>query len=272
MFKAIASGCSFTKQSFLNNKMDGYNQYSWPEWIEYDKGIKTLNLGNQTNDNISICRTILYYLDKINPEMAFIQWSAESRYPFFIGDFQQNEMHTLNYIQENGYTFGLTGAGIGDDLEVGKHNNLIRLSNDFLTLNEQPINQVLHWFEIWCFLINEFNKRGIIRKYFSMDVIEYLHYFNNPVFKPYRNIIETELVENSLNIKSAIDYSNSFYQKEAELNNYLLEGMEPVIFTELYLDNPSKDFFKNELRTRRRVHGHPSSAVYRKFINEALHI
>ena len=57
MFKAIASGCSFTKQSFLNNKMDGYNQYSWPEWIEYDKGIKTLNLGNQTNDNISICRT-----------------------------------------------------------------------------------------------------------------------------------------------------------------------------------------------------------------------
>lgn len=272
MVDAIACGCSFTKQSFYNQVVSDYNSFSWPEWIQYDKGIETLNLGNQTNDNISICRSVLYNLEYYNPKYVFIQWSSESRYPFFIGDFQQNEMHTLNYVNKDGYTFGLTGSGIGDDLEVGKHNNLMRLSNDFLTLNEYPINQVLHWFEIWCFLIKIMDSRGITRKYFSMDIIDYLSYFENPIFKPYKNIIENELLNNQLNIKSAIDYSNSLYGNEIQLQEYLLKGMEPVIFTELYNENPSKIFFKNELKMNRRVSGHPSSSVYRKFINETLYI
>lgn len=272
MYDLITSGCSFTKQSFLNKTISKYdfNSYSWSEWIEHDKGLKTLNLGNQTNDNISICRTILHYLDEINPKMVFIQWSAESRYPFFIGDFEENEMHTLNYVKKDGYSFGLTGSGIGDNLEVGNHNNFGRLSTDFLTLNDKPINQVLHWFEIWSFLITEFDKRGIIRKYFSMERIDYDFYLNNPLFKSYKNQVQKELELYNSDILSAIDYCNELYKNENKLKDYLLEGMECVIFTELYKENPSKDFFELELKKGNRVGGHPSSVVYRKFINEEL--
>jgi hypothetical protein len=275
MFDAIASGCSFTKQSFYNqNIIEGssnYNSFSWPEWITHDKKIITKNLGNQTNDNISICRTILYNLDYYNPKYVFIQWSAESRYPFFIGDFTINEMHTLNYVNQKGYSFGLTGSGIGDNLEVSTHNNFKRLSLDFLTLNETPINQVLHWFEIWCFLIKEMETRNIVRRYFSMDTINYKSYLDNPLFIPYKEIIENEL-NNNFKISSAIDYSNDFYGKENQFDEYLLKDMESVIFTELYNENPSKSFFENELKTRKRVGGHPSSIVYRKLINEKLYL
>jgi hypothetical protein len=275
MFDAIASGCSFTKQSFYNQNIiadsSDYNSFSWPEWITHDKKITTKNLGNQTNDNISICRTILYNLDYYNPKYVFIQWSSESRYPFFVGDFTINEMHTLNYVNNPGYTFGLTGSGIGDNLEIATHNNFKRLSLDFLTLNVDPINQVLHWFEIWCFLIKEMESRNIVRRYFSMNTINYNRYFNNQLFKPYRDIIANE-ISNNLNISSAIDYSNSFYGREIEFNEYLLQDMEPVIFTELYNENPSKDFFENQLKTRKKVGGHPSSVIYRKMINEILYL
>lgn len=274
MIDAIASGCSFTKQSFYNQNIivdeSNYNHFSWPEWITHDKKIITKNLGNQTNDNISICRTILYNLNYYNPKYVFIQWSAESRYPFFIGDFTTNEMHTLNYVNEKGYTFGLTGSGVRDNLKVSTHNNFKRLSLDFLTLNETPINQVLHWFEIWCFLIKEMESRNIVRRYFSMDIVNYKSYLDNPLFKPYKEIIENEL-NNNIDIVSAMDYSFSFYNNEIELKKYIIGNMEPSIFTELYNDNPSKDFFKNKLKSENIIYGHPSSAVYRKFINEKLH-
>lgn len=274
MYDVITSGCSFTKESFLNRNISkfDFNSYSWPEWIEHDKELKVLNLGNQTNDNISICRTILNYLDEINPKMVFIQWSVESRYPFFIGDFQQNEMHTLNYIKEDGYTFGLTGSGVGDNLKIANHNNFKRLCSDFLLLNDNPINQVLHWFEIWSFLITEFDKRGIIRKYFSMERIDYDFYLNNPLFKSYKNKIQKELELYNLDILSAIDYCNDLYKNENKFKDYLSEGMESVIFTELYSKNPSKNNFLSELEKGKRVGGHPSSVVYRKFINEKLFI
>ena len=62
MYDLITSGCSFTKQSFLNKTISKYdfNSYSWPEWIEHDKGLTVLNLGNQTNDNISPMDSIHY--------------------------------------------------------------------------------------------------------------------------------------------------------------------------------------------------------------------
>jgi hypothetical protein len=133
------------------------------------------------------------------------------------------------------------------------------------------VNQVLHWFEIWCFLIKEMESRNIVRRYFSMNTINYNRYFNNQLFKPYTDIIANE-ISNNLNISSAVDYSNSFYGREIEFNQYLLQDMEPVIFTELYNENPSKDFFENQLKTRKKVGGHPSSVVYRKMINEILYL
>jgi hypothetical protein len=69
----LTSGCSFTNNVRLNpnnvNEIQN-GKKSWPYYLkkELGKGYKVLNYGGATNDNVSICRILLYHAKRLISE------------------------------------------------------------------------------------------------------------------------------------------------------------------------------------------------------------
>ena len=93
----ICSGCSFTNLKPLNHLQKGNDRESWqwPEWLQYKLGddFIVLNLGNPTNDNNTIKRTITYWVEYIkknggNIHKVFAQWTQPYRSSFLITDYK----------------------------------------------------------------------------------------------------------------------------------------------------------------------------------------
>jgi hypothetical protein len=278
-YNLIACGCSFTKNGYLteqsfNRPDDGIRNYHWSEWYSHLTNKSSINLGNQTNDNISICRTVLYYLDKFDSDEVIIQWSSETRYPFFVGDFPAGSPHVLNYTQKNNSSFFLTGGfRYENDIPVTIQNpEVFELQKHFarLTEIELPMNQVLHWFELWALLIKRMDELGIKRKYFSMTFIDFEKYLKHPLLEPYVDLIRNEF-QYYKNIDSgALEYALYYNDKKDLLKPYLIEDMDLIIFRE-EIDTP--DWIQIQLNDGNSINniwGHPSSVVYNKFVKEFL--
>ena len=89
----ICCGCSFTNLKPLNylDKGNDREGWQWPEWLQEKIGNEyiVLNLGNPTNDNNTIKRTITYWVEYIQKNegivhKVFTQWTQPYRSSFLI--------------------------------------------------------------------------------------------------------------------------------------------------------------------------------------------
>lgn len=206
----ITSGCSFTKNMRFNPDKLGYvtkNRNSWPESLQKQLGEEytVLNYGSATNDNVSICRIIFYYINKLlkdgvspNDIIVGIQWSDPHREAFFIErDFSElgedfvKIQHTLRYTNKENQIFFLTGGYMPPTSEDSAAYKLGLV--DFLEkhaieiLSNNIINPTLHWLESWSHLYEFMENRGIKSFYMTMRNILSKNIYENNFDNPEHN-------------------------------------------------------------------------------------
>jgi hypothetical protein len=152
----VTSGCSFTRAGRLNidvtsenflkedtNNWDSSENYYYPHWLQiFNPNIKVINLGNSTNDNQIIARSIIYKIEKLKKQKittddisVIVQWSSFYRNAYYISPSKIKENVKLKlplhgkrwdddyahindfaeekeYIGENGYYFLSGGYGM----------------------------------------------------------------------------------------------------------------------------------------------------------------
>jgi hypothetical protein len=285
----ICSGCSFTNLKPLNHlkKDNNREEWQWPEWLQYKLGedYVVLNLGNPTNDNNTIKRTVTYWVEYIKKnggivDKVFTQWTQPYRHSFLIKDYYgelEIGSHTNNYLPnpknyKNEFWF-LTGGYY----EVN-NSKYLGIDNILKTLHIKLSKQHSYSFvETVLDLSNYLDSEKIDYKYFTIKDI-----FYEPEFYS-RNVYEGEIC---LNEGFDYYYNQSEYfkiyldkipfdkfwfyedeglrkgglyeyaiKKQAELDNY--NGLKKVLFSE----NVSGNF---------DWYGHPSSIINNKFVNEEL--
>ena len=294
----LTSGCSFTNNVRLNpNNISELtdSRKSWPYYLkkELGKGYKVLNYGGATNDNVSICRILLYHAKRLISEgipssdiILIGQWSDPNRESTWIKhEFTEKDRekygHTLvyteNWEKENGCFF-LTGGyspPAGEDSAV----KFLGIENAVkyweLDVNWNNIlNQSLHWMESWSHL-ERFCKDGGINTYwmsmrnpYSDEAYEC--HFGAPgndsdktsksiwmkqyeIFKPYFDEVP-------------IDGTNHWHYKNY---NGLLEWtidnrMDGV---DVFQESPNMTY-EEYLKQQPNGWGHPSEPMMEKFIKE----
>jgi hypothetical protein len=185
----LTTGCSFTNNVRFNsnnpNIIDNGGRNSWPYFLQKELGDDCIvyNLGGATNDNVSMCRIIYYWIDKLvksgikhSDISVIIQWSDPNRESIYLKTETpiQNisQPHSLiywdNWEAENG-VFYLTGgfSPPDDTLEYFGIGNAVKYWELEVNWNN-IINQTLKWLECWNHLILYFEKWGIKHNYMSM--------------------------------------------------------------------------------------------------------
>ena len=184
----ITTGCSFTNNVRLNpndiNEIhDGRN--SWPYYLQQEIGndYKVLNYGGATNDNVSICRILLYHAKRLISEgisssdiILIGQWSDPNRESIWIkSKFTESDRdrygHTLvytpNWKEENGFFYLTGGFSPPDDDDSAQKkfgiDNAIKYWEADINWNN-ILNQSMHWLESWSHL-ERFSKDNNIDTY-----------------------------------------------------------------------------------------------------------
>ena len=172
----LTTGCSFTNNIRLNpdnpTEIVPPHLRSWPYYLQQELGNEyaVLNYGGATNDNISMCRIMLYHIDRmikenINPKdiKIVIQWSSATRQAIYMNkqlDYASHNMgHTLVYHnnwEKTPGVFYLTGGfdpptGKGSAIEWLGIENAVKYWQAEIMWNN-TINNVMHWFETWLLL------------------------------------------------------------------------------------------------------------------------
>jgi hypothetical protein len=185
----LCTGCSFTKNVRFNPDTP-FNQgpeerYSWPYYLQKELGDDVLvyNLGGATNDNVSMCRIIFYWIQKLIKEgvdvkdiHTIIQWSDPTRQSIYITNDNPRKIieqaHTLmywdNWKDENGLFFLTGGYAPPDDALDGLGiDNAVKYWELEVNWNN-ILNQTISWLEAWSHLVLFFDKNGIQHNYMSM--------------------------------------------------------------------------------------------------------
>jgi hypothetical protein len=292
----LTTGCSFTNNIRFNpnnpNIVDNGDKNSWPYYLQKELGNEYVvyNLGGATNDNISMCRIIFYWITKLVNDgiphsdiSVIIQWSDPNRESIYLKTENPNkdilEPHSLIYWDgwenENG-VFYLTGgfSPPDDTLEYFGIENAIKYWE--LEINWKTIlNQTLKWLENWNHLLLYFEKWGIRHNYMSM---------RNP-FSYEAYDVWFGAPENN----SDIPTKTIWFDKHEILKPYLTQL---PIDTELYwhyknyngllewtIDNHDNDFpfqesngmnYAEYLKIQPNGWGHPSSKMMEKFVKTEL--
>lgn len=188
----LTTGCSFTNNVRLNPDIPQqdteHKRRSWPYYLQQELGSEytVLNYGGATNDNVSMCRIILYHIDRmlkenINPKdmKVIIQWSSGTRQAVYMSRqmdrFSQTIGHTLVY--HNNWekipgVFYLTGGfdppmGPGSAIDEFGIKNAIYYWQAEITWDNH-VNTVMHWLEMWLLLEKTCKELGIDVYYMSM--------------------------------------------------------------------------------------------------------
>jgi hypothetical protein len=185
----LTTGCSFTNNIRFNPNnptiVDNGGRNSWPYYLqkELNDGYTVYNLGGATNDNVSMCRIIYYWINKLvssgikhSDISVIIQWSDPNRESIYLKTENPNkdilQPHSLmywdNWEKENG-VFYLTGgfSPPDDTLAYFGIGNAIKYWELEVNWNN-IINQTLKWLECWNHLLLYFEKWGINHNYISM--------------------------------------------------------------------------------------------------------
>ena len=195
----LTSGCSFTKigffdplkikNGFIQEKHVNPKFYKWGDWLQeiYGKDYSIINLGSQTNDNVTISRTIYYWVNKLMSEgvnstdiSVIIQWSTPQRTNFYVPKEKTKNLknseyfgHTSHYLNgdkmyDSG-VFYLTGGFNIQDASINFGlKDLLQEYIYYYSGGNGMENQTLAWLENWCNLKLFFEKHKIKNHYFSM--------------------------------------------------------------------------------------------------------
>lgn len=294
----LTSGCSFTNNVRLNpNSVDEIHNglKSWPYYLkkELGKGYKVLNYGGATNDNVSICRILLYHAKKLissgipSSDITLIgQWSDPNRESTWIKkQFTEKDRekygHTLvyteNWEKENGCFF-LTGGysppdGEDSALKFLGIENAIKYWELDVNWNN-ILNQTLHWLESWSHL-ERFSKDNQINTYwmsmrnpYSEESYE-CHFGapNNNSDKTSSNLWmeKYEILKPYLD-EVPINGSNHWHYKNY---NGLLEWTidNRINGVDVFQESPNITY-EEYLKVQENGWGHPSEPMMEKFIKE----
>jgi hypothetical protein len=259
----------------------------WPEWLQIMLGEDyiVLNLGNPTNDNNTIKRSITYWTEYIREnggivDKVFTQWTQPYRNSFLIKDYKgelETGSHTSNYLPTpknykdefwyltGGYYETNNSKYIGIDGILKTHHQMLSQNHSY-SLVETIID-----------LSNYLDKEGIDYTYFTLKDIFYepefrtTDVYNGEIFKNenvdyfIRNSQYFSVYLNKLPFHRFWFYEEEGLKKgglyeyavrnQKNVDNY--DGLEKVLFSE----NLSGNF---------DWYGHPSSILNKKFVNEEL--
>ena len=286
----LCSGCSFTNLRPLNHMTkDLYNVegLQWPEWLQIMLGDDyiVLNLGNPTNDNNTIKRSITYWVEYIKSkggiiDKVFTQWTQPYRNSFLIKDYNgelETGSHTSNYLPTpKNYKdefWYLTGGYYETN-----NSKYIGIDGILKTLHQKLSKEHSYSLvETIIDLSNYLDKENIDYRYFTIKDIFYepefhttdvyggeiyyndlLDYFfkQSEYFKIYLDKIPFDKFwfyeEDKLKKGGLYEYA---IRKQKEVDDY--PRLQKVLFSE----NLSGNF---------DWYGHPSSILNKKFVNEEL--
>jgi hypothetical protein len=194
----LTTGCSFTNNIRLNpdnpHEIVEHKRLSWPYYLQQELGEEytVLNYGGATNDNVSMCRIILYHIDRlikenVNPKdiTVVVQWSAATRQAIYMNRQLTKETHKLGHtlVYHNNWenvpgVFYLTGGfdppmGVGSAVEWFNIKNTIKYWQAEVTW-DNSVNTTMHWLETWLLLEKTCLELGIDAYYMSMrDIFSY---------------------------------------------------------------------------------------------------
>jgi hypothetical protein len=291
----LTSGCSFTNNNRFNPKNPfnhgGPDRYSWPYYLQKELGeeYKVYNLGNATNDNVSMCRVIFYWIDKlINQEVdssdikVIIQWSDPTRESIYIDNVDSKKMieepHTFiywdKYEDERGIFYLTGGFSPPDDSlqELGIF-NAVRYWEAEVSWNN-IINQTHRWLESWSHLVMFMDKMDIQDNYMSM---------RNPYSNEAREVL-FGAPENNSNIPTKTIWFNNHeilkpyvkYLPIDDQRHYHYKNYNGLL--EWTIDNSdntppfqeSNKLYDEYLKETGNGWGHPSPIMMEKFVKEEL--
>lgn len=286
----LCSGCSFTNLRPLNHmKKDLYNVegLQWPEWLQIMLGDDyiVLNLGNPTNDNNTIKRSVTYWVEYIQKngglvDKVFTQWTQPYRNSFLIKDYKgelEVGSHTSNYLPTpsnykdefwyltGGYYETNNSKYIGIDGILKTHHQMLSQTHSY-SLVETIVD-----------LSNYLEKESIDYTYFTLKDIFYepefrtTDVYNGEIF---RNENIDYFIRNSQYFSVYLDklpfHKFWFYEEEGlkkgGLYEYAVRNQKNV---DNY-DRLKKVLFSENLDGNFDWYGHPSSILNKKFVNEEL--
>jgi hypothetical protein len=244
-----------------------------------------LNLGNPTNDNNTIKRSVTYWVEYIQSnggivDKVFTQWSQPYRNSFLIKDYKgelETGSHTSNYLPTpknykdefwyltGGYYETNNSKYIGIDGILKTHHQMLSQNHSY-SLVETIID-----------LSNYLDKEGIDYTYFTLKDIFYepefrtTDVYNGEIFKN-ENI--DYFIRNSQYFSVYLDklpfHKFWFYEedglKKGGLYEYAVRNQKNV---DNY-DGLKKVLFSENLDGNFDWYGHPSSILNKKFVNEEL--
>ena len=301
----LTSGCSFTNNVRFNPKEPKKvedTRESWPFYLQkyLGGGYEVYNLGGATNDNVSICRILFYWIKKLISEgvdpkdiIVFGQWSDPNREAIWFRTDKFTEIereriaHTLvytdNWEKEKGMFF-LTG-GYSPPTDKGSAVDFLDIE-DYILVHEVDLNRnnilnpTLRWLESWSHLELYCKSLGISTMWMTMRNIysreAYENYFGAPEndsnmtsknlwFKDYE-ILKPYIDDLPIDSKNHWHHKNYNGILEWTLENRWTEDQTPI--------NPYQESvgmtWDEYVNHQSNAWGHPSPEMMDKFVSEEL--
>lgn len=285
----ICCGCSFTNLRPLNHipKDNNVEGYQWPEWLQQLMGSDyiILNLGNPTNDNNTIKRTITYWVEYIkqnggNIHKVFAQWTQPYRDSFLISGYNgelEKGSHTNNYLPTPSDYMKEFWYLTGGYYETN-NSKYIGIDGILKTLHQKLSKEHSYSLvETIIDLSNYLDREEINYTYFTIKDIFYEPEFHTT------NVYEGEIYENELLdyffkqseyfkiYLNKIPFHKFWFYEESKLKKgglyeYAVKKQKEV---DAY-PRLEKVLFSENLSGNFDWYGHPSSILNKKFINEEL--
>jgi hypothetical protein len=293
----LTTGCSFTNNNRFNPSnlcvSDNSTKNSWPYFLSKELGSNytVYNLGGATNDNLSMCRVIYYWLNKLikcgvdhSDISVIIQWSDPNRESVYIKTTISDESismpHTLiywdDYLKENGLFYLTGGFSPPDDSlnELGIKNAIYAWQSEVNWNN--IITQTLNWLIAWNHLILYFDKWGIHHNYLSMRNIYSYEAYDNWFGAPQNNsdipsktiwfdkyeVLRPYISELPIDSNVHWHYKNYNGLLEWSIDNQI-DGVD------VFQESNGKSY-SEYLKHQSNGWGHPSPHMMEKFVKEEL--
>jgi len=293
----LTTGCSFTHNHRFNPSnlvvSDLMDRNSWPYFLSTELGedYTVYNLGGATNDNLSMCRIIFYWLNKLIKSgvphkdiHVIIQWSDPNRESVYIKtEITDNSIsmpHTLiywdNYLKENGL-FYLTGgfSPPDDSLDALGIKNAINMWQSEINWNN-ILTQTLNWLIAWNHLVLYFDKWGIKHNYLSMRNLYSYESYSCWFGAPDNNSdIPTKTIwfdkyEILLPYISELPINSNRYWHYKNYNGLLEWTIDNRIDGVDFFQESKNISYEEYLKHQPNGWGHPSSQMMEKFVKEEL--
>lgn len=266
----VCSGCSFTRHAKrlnidgtdLDYMNDNSNLYRWPHYIRKysnEDEYTIYNLGNPTNDNSLIRKSIIWKVNKlikdgVNPSdiQVFVQWSSWQRNSFFISPKHSFFKKTnINYVNDTNNIYSHINDFIESKVKPGEFGYYLLTGGGHFSHLPYKIKEIigeyyLHFYNIEESLIRFFENILYLQNYLNNKDINYLCFnLQNNFSKIYTSVDGFPELWNEKNIFNSL-YVEKYIPKTIEddynleyNNEYIDHLFEQIDFNNFW-------FFENE--------------------------